>query len=149
MPPVAARPTPQPSAASAHLARCVVLVDDEASYIDLLEQLLGEHLSCPVVSFSNPRQALRGILGRNVGLIVTDYNMPGLTGLQFIAEVQKIMPEVPVVMITAYPVDFSPEELARVPALKAIVRKPFRWPALAEQISRHWPDDTVPPFPMR
>lgn len=149
MPPVASKPLPRSSSSGARPARCVVLVDDEASYIDVLEQLLGEHLSCPVMSFNNPRRALKGVRSLDVGMIVTDYSMPGLTGLQFITEVQKFMTDVPVVMITAYPVDFAPEELARVPALKAVVRKPFRWPVLAEQISKHWPSGSSPPFRTR
>lgn len=147
MPPVASSPTSKPAATSGRKGRCVVLVDDETSYLDLLEQLLGEQLACPVVSFNNPRKALKDMRQLNVGLIVTDFNMPGLNGLEFLAEARKFIPEVPAVMITAYSVDFTPAELARVPALKAVVKKPFRWPVLAAHIAKHWPTDSSSPFP--
>lgn len=147
MPPVASSSPSKAAAVSPRNRRCVVLVDDEASYLDLLEQLLGEQLACPVVSFNNPRKALKDMRHLNVGLIVTDYNMPGLTGLEFLAEARKFLPDVAAVMITAYTVDFTADQLAQVPSLKAVVKKPFRWAVLAEHIAKHWPSDSTPPFP--
>ena len=128
-------------------SKSVVLVDDEISYIDLLEQLLREHLACPVHSFTKPTEALRALPGLNAGLIVTDFQMPGLNGLDFIFEAQKIVPSVPVIMITAYNLKFTKDELKRVPSLRTVVVKPFKWTTLAEQISRFWPPPTPPPFP--
>jgi CheY-like chemotaxis protein len=124
--------------------KIVVLVDDEISYIDLLQQLLGEHLACPVHGYTKPVDAVRAIPQLNVGLIITDYQMPDMNGLQFIAEVQKIKPGVPVVMITAYNMTFTDRELSLVPSLKAIVRKPFKWTALAEEVVKYWPDANPP-----
>ena len=124
--------------------KIVVLVDDEISYIDLLQQLLGEHLACPVHGYTKPADALRAMPGLNVGLIITDYQMPDINGLQFIAEAQKINPNVPVVMITAYNMTFTERELAAVPSLKAVVRKPFKWTTLAEEVVKFWPDANPP-----
>lgn len=136
---------PQPGGVA---GKCVMLVDDETAYIDLLEQLLGEHLACPVHSFTRPADALRALPGLDVGLIVTDYQMPGLDGLEFVAEVERRKPGVPALMITAYQVKFTPQQLNRVPTLKAVVRKPFKWTALAEHISRYW-DGSTPPYPLK
>ena len=124
--------------------KIVVLVDDEFSYIDLLQQLLGEHLDRPVHGYTKPADALRALPSLNVGIIVTDYQMPDINGLQFIAGVQKINPTIPVVMITAYNMTFTDRELAAVPSLKAIVRKPFKWTALAAELVKHWPDANPP-----
>ncbi|MBI2516849.1 MAG: response regulator [Opitutae bacterium] len=126
--------------------KCVMLVDDEVAYIDLLEQLLTQHLACPVHSFTNPTEALRALPGLDVGLIVTDYQMPDLDGLQFVAAAQRLRPGVPAVMITAYQTNFTDEQLARVPTLKIVVKKPFKWSTLAAHIAWHWSGST-PPFP--
>lgn len=128
--------------------KCVMLVDDETAYIDLLEQLLGEHLACPVHSFTRAADALAAFPRLDVGLIVTDFHMPGLDGLEFLGEVQRLRPGIPAVMITAHDINFSDDVSRRAPTLKAIVRKPFKWVALAEQISRYW-DGSTPPFPLR
>jgi DNA-binding NtrC family response regulator len=127
-----------------YAGKIVVLVDDEFSYIDLLQQLLSDHLACPVHGFTKPADALRALPGLNVGMLITDYQMPDMNGLQLIAEVQKINPEIPAVMITAYNMSFTPRELASVPSLKTIVRKPFKWTLLAQEVVKHWPDPNPP-----
>jgi hypothetical protein len=63
-----------------------------------------------------------------------------MNGLEFIAEVQKKYPASPAVMITAYLLKFTKSELAKVPALKAVVRKPCKWKMLAEHVVKYWPD---------
>lgn len=128
-------------------AKCVILIDDEKAYIDLLEQLLSSHLSCPVHSFSHARDALLALPNLEVGLVVTDYNMPDIDGLQFLAEIRQRLPAVPAVMITAHQENFSEQQLARVPNLKVVIRKPFKWITLAEHISQFW-NGSTPPFPV-
>jgi len=124
--------------------KIVVLVDDEFSYIDLLQQLLSDHLECPVHGFTKPADALRALPTLNVGMIITDYQMPDINGLQFVGEVQKISTSIPAIMITAYNMSFTPRELAAVPSLKSIVRKPFKWTVLAEEVVKYWPDPNPP-----
>lgn len=132
------------SSASKNGDKIVMLVDDEFSYIDLLQQLLGEHLACPVHGFTKPADALRVLPTLNVGIIITDYQMPDMNGLQFLAAVQKVNPAIPAVMITAYNMSFTPREMAAVPSLKCVVRKPFKWTALAAEVVKYWPDANPP-----
>jgi CheY-like chemotaxis protein len=124
--------------------KIVLLVDDEFSYIDLLQQLLTDHLACPVHGFTKPADALRAVPTLNIGMIITDYQMPDMNGLQFVAAVQKLNPAIPAIMITAYNMSFTPRELAAVPSLKAVVRKPFRWTVLADEVVKYWPDKNPP-----
>lgn len=139
---------PQENFISPHMSssadKIIVLVDDEIAYIDLLQQLLSDNLACPVRGFTTPAEALRALPNLNVGLIITDYQMPSMNGMQFITEVAKTAPDIPVVMITAYLLKFTQRELAKVPALKAVVRKPFKWKTLAEQVVKYWPDAQPP-----
>lgn len=136
--------TRMPLSPHKNAGKIVVLVDDEFSYIDLLQQLLSDHLACPVHGFTKPADALRAIPDLDVGMIITDYQMPDMNGLQLIAAVQKINPAIPAVMITAYNMSFTPRELASVPALKTVVRKPFKWTVLAQEVVKHWPDAHPP-----
>lgn len=128
------------------LTKSVVLVDDETAYLDLLTEQVKINLACPVFSFVSPEEALRSLPELNPGLIITDYQMPGLDGFQFIRGIQKLLPGVPVLMITATSEAFSSDDLLDLTALKAVVRKPFRWAELALHIDRHWPALSQPPF---
>lgn len=128
------------------LIKTVVLVDDEPSYLELLTQQISLNLACPVHSFNRPEAALKAIPDLNVGLIITDFQMPGLNGFQFIRRVQHLAPTIPIVLITAVPEDFPDDDLSEMPSLKAIVHKPFKWSELAAHIARHWPSVSNPPF---
>jgi CheY-like chemotaxis protein len=123
--------------------KIVVLVDDEVAYLELLTQLLAGLLSCPVRGFTSPGEALRELPRLNVGLLLTDYRMPEMDGFKFIAEVQKIDPSIPVLMVTGQAAILSDEECRRLPSLRSVVAKPFKWRALTDEITKHWAG--VPP----
>lgn len=123
--------------------KCVVIVDDDKSYGILLLQLLSDNLDCPVVVFSSPRAALAALPTLDPGVIVTDYDMPGLTGFELMERAAGLVPGVPFILITGNPIDEAMERLVAASPVKAVVPKPFHWQKLAEEISRHWPESGV------
>ncbi len=121
--------------------KSVVLVDDEVSYTNLLRELLSEQLDCPIVPYARPLQALADLPGLNPGVIVTDYSMPQLNGAEFIVRASMLFPEVPIILITGNPDgSVNRDELAKLPALKSILLKPFCWRLLRDEIIRLWPE---------
>jgi CheY-like chemotaxis protein len=54
------------------------------------------------MSASDARARLSGALEASLILILSDINMPGMTGLEMLPKVKALRPEVPVIMITAY-----------------------------------------------
>jgi DNA-binding NtrC family response regulator len=138
-PPVVAAAQP-PSAP----AKKLVLVDDEKSFTDLLAQILVDHLDCTVESFIRPNDALTAVDWSNVGMLVTDYYMPVMSGLELIERVQKTQPGVPAILITGHPLKLASEEQRRVPSMRAILPKPFGWRRLADLVITHWPDELRP-----
>ena len=125
--------------------KCIVIVDDEKSYGELLSQLVRDHLDQPVVAFDHPVTALEALPGLNVGAVVTDFFMPVYDGAQFIRRAAPRLPGVPFFIITGHPVRLSDAFLDDLPALKAVLPKPFRWQKLGELIVRHWPEETNRP----
>src|SRR6185436_14380565 len=73
-------------------SKSIVLVDDEKSYTDLLTQMLADNLDCPVHAFSRPAEALTKLAELNPGVVVTDYYMPNLNGLDFIRQATPVVP---------------------------------------------------------
>jgi DNA-binding NtrC family response regulator len=116
----------------------VLFVDDEESYVSLMIQLLGNNLHCPILTYTKPREALVALSRLDIGMIVTDYSMPAMNGLDFIRQAAAIAPLVPVIMVSGHTVEISADERDAYPNLKATLAKPFRWRALAEEIIRHW-----------
>ncbi len=123
-----------------------MLVDDERSYTDLISEMLRENLSCPVHAFTRPLEALKTLPQLNAGVIVTDYFMPQLDGLEFIKQATQLAPEAAFVLITGHNLSAEEDKMARLTALKGFLAKPFGWRKLADEILRVWPDHATAPM---
>ena len=90
------------SASAQHTqARVSVLVidDEEIVLVGLRETLLREGYH--VVAMSDPLQALEVLKKETFAVIVTDQQMPSLTGLEFLAHSKRIQPDASRILITA------------------------------------------------
>jgi CheY-like chemotaxis protein len=118
----------------------VLVVDDELDVADLFRQQFRRELRAGlfVMEFAySAREALVRITRPsdiNLILLLSDINMPGMTGLELLPKVHEIRPDVPVVMITAYG-----DEDTRARALKAgaagFLTKPIDFTLLREEIT--------------
>ena len=80
--------------------KTILMVDDEPAILTVLELLLNK-FGYIVIPKSNAESALFLIReGVNVDLIITDYRMPGMNGVEFIRALRRILPSVPVLMLT-------------------------------------------------
>lgn len=125
--------------------KVIVIVDDEPSYSALLSQLLTDSLDCEVVGFTRPLDALAALPSLDVGVVVTDFSMPKLNGLEFVTQAEPLLPGIPFIVATGHTIGLPVESFARISAVKAILRKPVSWRKLAEEILRVWPDGSNMP----
>ena len=126
-------------------AKAIVLVDDEKSYNDLIRQMLVENLDCPVHGFTRPLEALKALPTLNPGVIVTDYFMPEMNGIEFVQRASAIAPKAVFVMISGNNLSGEKDRMDKLAALKAFLAKPFGWRKLADEILRVWPSDSPAP----
>jgi PAS domain S-box-containing protein len=68
--------------------------------------------------------------GIKADLLVTDYAMPGMSGVALVREAHRLRPDLPVLMMTGYAE--RPEEAIQVP----LIQKPFKPEELAERLAR-------------
>ncbi|MDI6763002.1 MAG: sigma-54 dependent transcriptional regulator [Thermodesulfobacteriota bacterium] len=79
----------------------ILVVDDEPnSLFGICEVLNDEGFN--VLPAGNGREALESLHVNPINVIVTDEKMPDLSGMEFLAEVKKNHPNIPVILITAY-----------------------------------------------
>jgi response regulator RpfG family c-di-GMP phosphodiesterase len=91
-------------AATGGRPQVVLLVDDEPDIRESLKMLLEASLEgIEVATAESGAVALEILADRPVDLIVTDYKMPGMNGLEFLGRAQKVAPKVPRILVTAFP----------------------------------------------
>lgn len=70
----------------------VVYVDDEPALCRVFRLILSKLPGCEVVTFTEPEAALAYINDNAVTLVVCDYRMPALNGLQVLERMHKEVP---------------------------------------------------------
>jgi DNA-binding NtrC family response regulator len=78
----------------------VLLIDDETQYLQSAAVALRV-AGLEVATLADPRQACQLLSERQFGVILLDILMPGLRGDALLAQIQRIAPHTPVVMVTA------------------------------------------------
>jgi len=82
----------------------ILLVDDSDFALKGLRVLLGGRTDCEVCGEANDgRQAVLKAIELNPDLIILDYSMPGMDGLQVAQELYKALPRVLIMLCTLFP----------------------------------------------
>jgi DNA-binding NtrC family response regulator len=78
----------------------ILIIDDDAVACEFLQEALSRE-GYEVVALTSALDALKQDLSQ-YDLLMSDIRMPGMDGLQFLSQVQKKWPELPVILMTAY-----------------------------------------------
>jgi CheY-like chemotaxis protein len=117
----------------------VLVVDDEADVEELFRQQFRRDLRAQrfAMEFANSAaDALARIadtIEQSLILILSDINMPGMTGLEMLPKVKALRPTVPVIMITAYG-DPETKRKAIEGGATGLLTKPIDFSLLREEI---------------
>jgi YesN/AraC family two-component response regulator len=84
--------------------RRILIVEDEPDIRDALKDLLQASLrDVDVHTADNGQDALRILSTLRPHVIISDFKMPGMDGLQFLEASRALLPDAPKVLMTAYP----------------------------------------------
>lgn len=117
----------------------VLVVDDEPDVEALFRQQFRRDLRAQrfAMDFAiSAADALARILGaaeQSLILILSDINMPGMTGLEMLPKAKALRPDVPVIMITAYG-DPETKRKAIEGGAEGLLTKPIDFTLLREEI---------------
>src|SRR6267378_4377002 len=117
----------------------VLVVDDESDVEDLFRQQFRRDLRAGrftmdfAQSGDGALQRIRDAAGASLILILSDINMPGMSGLELLPKAKAARPDVPVIMITAYG-DADTKRKALEGGAEALLTKPIDFVALRGEI---------------
>lgn len=119
-------------------SRYLLIVDDDPAVREVLATLLVEE-GHRCATAEDAGQALAMIEGEAFDLVLSDLKMPGRDGLWLLEEIRRILPSLPVVILTGHAGrDREAELLARGAA--GFLLKPPSIPELFDLIGRVVPD---------
>lgn len=101
----------------------VYVVDDEATVRDAMHRVLTK-MGYRAERFGDPQQALGEVHDGSPKVMVTDQDMPGMTGLELAEEALKINPSLRIVMVTGAGDEVTAQAALRL-GIVDYVRKPF------------------------
>jgi DNA-binding NtrC family response regulator len=79
----------------------ILILDDEAAQRDILTGYLKKK-GCKIYSASSGREGIEIIKNNPVDIILSDFKMPDLNGIEVLEQVKKLNPEISFVIVTAY-----------------------------------------------
>ena len=79
----------------------ILIIDDEPTQIRSLKSFL-ERRKYTVSSANSGIDGIKIVKENNINLVITDFRMPEMNGLEVVKELIKINPEIPVVVVTAF-----------------------------------------------
>ncbi len=119
----------------------ILMVDDEPDAQELFRQNFRREIRKGVYSFDFALSGaaalvvLKGQTPPRVVLVLSDINMPGMSGIELLAEIRETWPELGVFMITAYG-DNATEAKARDLGAERFLTKPVDFAVLKDDLSR-------------
>ncbi len=114
----------------------VLLVDDEESILQVTSMMLSQ-LGYKVEASSSSAGTLARLRERpeEVDLVVSDVSMPGMSGPELAAELVKLRPGLPIVLMTGYDATLDPARLREL-GVTEVLAKPFTARDLAHAVRR-------------
>jgi CheY-like chemotaxis protein len=117
----------------------ILVVDDEPDVEMLFRQQFRHDLRAGrftmdfAQSGDGALQRIRDAAGASLILILSDINMPGMTGFELLPKAKALRPDVPIIMITAYG-DNQTKRKALEGGAEALLTKPIDFAALRREI---------------
>ncbi len=101
----------------------ILLVDDDEWIRDSLS-LFFEAEGCNLLTFETAEEAIESVRKHAYDIVISDYKLPGMDGLEFLRRVKEKQPNAFEILITAYANREICEE-AKMVGVRDIIPKPF------------------------
>lgn len=123
----------------------ILVIDDEEATESLFKQKFKEEIKSGLFDFNFSVSAEDAIVkigqaeNPSAVLILSDINMPGISGLQLLKQLKTDYPKIPVMMVTAYGDEVNHKKAIAYRA-DGFINKPIDFEALKDKILKFLPD---------
>jgi len=101
----------------------ILLIDDDEWIRDSLG-IFFEAEGCSIAAVETAEEGLEAIRSQDYDIIITDYKLPGMDGIEFLRQIQTSKPNAIKILITAYKSELVIEE-AKKAGVQHLIAKPF------------------------
>ena len=112
----------------------ILIIDDDPAMVSVISEICHER-GHQTVSYNSGQKALENLAAHSPQLVITDVRMDKVGGLDVLRECREVMPQTPVIMITAYKNVETAIEAMKLGAYDYI-SKPFKVDELQLTIQR-------------
>jgi len=109
----------------------IMVVDDEPQIGQILTRFLAKH-NYRVIFFTSGKEAIAYLKNNTIDLLLTDLQMPDLTGLEIARQVKTLFPALPVIVMSGSASGQARDEIFSLGA--DFILKPFELTDLLERI---------------
>lgn len=102
----------------------VLVVDDEKDMLWMLQRNLNRIPNVEAIAAKSGEEALAILSDTTINLVITDINMPGISGIDLLIEIKNLYQQTSVIIITAYPSNAYEQEAMMHGCLR-FIEKPF------------------------
>jgi len=114
----------------------ILIIEDEKGIIDFLKQGLEEE-GYAISYATNGKEGLEKALQHSVDLVLLDWMLPGMSGIEVCKAIRKERPSVPIIFLTAK--DTVQETIEGLKSgANDYIKKPFSFEELLERIKVHF-----------
>ena len=117
------------------------MVDDEEMFAEMLYGILRQH-HYTTDMVTDPQEAVQMIIDDDYQLVVTDYQMPGLTGVQLVEKIREAGLSIPIIIISGM---MHTPELQRAVnmGITSVLQKPTVTSAFLSHVNKYLPKAAV------
>jgi putative two-component system response regulator len=112
----------------------ILVVDDDPGILDYITLLLASH-NYSVISCKSADTVLATLQDNTVAIVVTDIQMPDVSGIELLTEIHKYNPEMPIILMTGYAeLDMAIEAIEK--GAFQFITKPFQSETLLRAVEK-------------
>ena len=112
----------------------ILLIDDDEWIRDSLS-LYFENEGCHLRALETAEEGLELLKRQSYEIIITDYRLPGMDGLEFFKQIQVSHPHAMKILVTAYGTKDVVSEAMRL-GIQDIIKKPFTIKTIEDSLDR-------------